>query len=563
MNMGWTGEIIITDHDLNRRSEPVEGQPYSPEWETKTAISQILSIVLKPVGFTQQLEEILDVIVSISWLRAEKKGAIFVANGRKELLLTVHHNLAPQLLQQCNRIKFGQCLCGKAALEKQVLFKTCVDHDHDISFPSMKEHGHYNIPLFGKNNEVIGVIVLYLKHNHQPHSEEKHFISMLGQTLSNVIFNRNLQLRSEISNIRLQKAHQEMIHKLVTASEIRDNETGAHIKRLSLYAAVVGRAIGLPEKDITLLEQATPMHDVGKIGIPDAILLKPGKLTKEEFSVMQQHTTIGANLLSGDYPLILARQKIAASHHEKWDGSGYPHGLSVENIPLFGRIGEVVDVVDTLMSKRPYKEPWPIKKALALLQEEAGSHFDPQLVDAFMQNLPEIFDIERCYSENNNEEAGTVTALWRKEILDIDSTWKNEYAIGVDAIDEQHKYLFSLLAQISEMADKNDAEKIYDAILDMKHYTQVHFYDEELLMQLSGYPELEQHRKQHQRFINKADDFIDDLEAFPLAAIVEMTGYLGDWLISHIQVSDGQYSEYKRESERLTPWEPLNRRLPG
>ena len=543
--------IIGVDHGLNRRGEPAEDRSYSPEWETKTAISQILGIVLKPIGFTQQLEEMLDVIVSISWLNAEKKGGIIVANSRKELVLTVHHNLDPQLVKQCSLVKFGQTLCGKAALEKRVLFKAGVEHDLETPFPSIKGLGSYNIPLLGKDSEVIGVVVLYVEHKHRQHSEEEHFITMLGQTLSNVIFNRNLQIRSEISSIRLQKAHQEMIHKLVAASELRDNETGAHIKRPCLYAEVVGRGIGLSEKEVNLLTQAIPMHDVGKIGIPDAILLKPGKLTQEEFLVIQQHTTIGANILSGDHPLILASQKIALSHHEKWDGSGYPQGLAGEKIPLFARVCALVDVFDALMSERPYKEPWPLEKVLALIKEEVGSHFDPHVVDSFMQNLPEILDIKRCYSDSNGE-AGEVATLWRKEMLSSSSTWENEYSIGIDSIDEQHEYLFSLLAQVSTMADENDSERIYDAILDMKRYTEVHFFEEELLMRLSGYQELEQHIKQHRRFIKTADNFIDDLEKFPLAAIAEMSAYLSNWLISHIQVSDRRYGEYKCEMDRST-----------
>lgn len=170
-------------------------------------------------------------------------------------------------------------------------------------------------------------------------------------------------------------------------------------------------------------------------------------------------------------------------------GSGYPQGLAGENIPLFARVCALVDVFDALMSERPYKEPWPLETVLALLKEEVGSHFDPQIVDSFMQNLPEILDINRCYSDSNGE-AGEVATLWRKEMLSSSSTWDNEYSVGIDSIDEQHEYLFSLLAQVSTMADENDSEKIYDAILDMKRYTEVHFYEEELLMRLSGYPEL-------------------------------------------------------------------------
>ncbi len=554
--MDKTKMIIMTDRYQADFDVVDENQTYSPEWETKTAISEILEIVLKPITFTQQLEEMLNVIASISWFSAEKKGAIFVANSRNELILTVNQNLHSELLTKCALVKFGQCLCGRAALEKRVLFSNCINHDHDISFPGMKEHGHYNIPLFGKNDEIIGVVVLYLKHNHQQHPEEKYFITMLGQLLSNVIFTRNLQLRTEINSIRLQKAHQEMIRKLVVAAEMRDNDTGAHIQRLSLYAEVVGRGMGLSKEAVHLLKQSIPMHDVGKIGIPDAILLKPGKLTTDEFVIMQQHTIIGAEILSGDHPLILASQQIARSHHEKWDGSGYPQGLVGENIPLFARICALVDVFDALLSERPYKQPWSLQKALALLKEGAGSHFDPQVVDSFIKNLPKIIDIQQCYSNNSRTDVEVVSPLWCNDMLSNNSTWKSEYSIGISSIDEQHKYLFSLLARITTMADENDAEGIYDAIIDMRHYTVVHFFEEEQLMKLIGYPELEQHKRQHQKFIKAADNFVDDLEMFPLAAIAEMNIYLSNWLIAHIQVSDGKYAKYNREMEHSMFSEP-------
>ncbi len=546
-NMGEPTAIIAVPHDLDRRDDLTDIQQYTPEWETKTAISQILDIVLKPISFTKQLTEVLDVIVSISWLKAEKKGAIFVANHRRELVLAVQHDLAPPLLQKCAIVPFGRCLCGKAAAEKRILFRNCVDEDHEISFPGMRPHGHYNIPLLDNRGEVIGVIVLYLEHGHKPHREEKHFTAMLGRAVSGIILARNLLLRSEISRIRLQKAQRDMMLKLVAASEFRDNETGEHIKRLSQYAAVLGRKIGLSAKDVEMLELAIPMHDIGKMGIADDILLKPGKLTAEEFKIMQQHTEIGAKILSGSHPLMVASRQIALSHHEKWDGSGYPRGTAGKDIPLFGRICALVDVFDALTTKRPYKEPWPLEKALSFLQDGAGSHFDPDLIDVFMRNLPEIIRVKALYDDSNWDSAGRKT-LEHKPVHTESSTWKSEYSIGIDFVDNQHKYLINLINRIDVAIEENNSIAIVETVLDMKLYAEIHFTEEEALMRKAGYPAVDSHAKLHQSFITKTDLFLDDLERSPLAATVEISTYLMNWWLQHIQTVDKHYASFIREN---------------
>lgn len=189
----------------------------SPEWQTKTAISHLLGIALKPISFRQQLEEIVEIIVSVPWLGAEKKGAIFVANARDELVLAVHHHLAPDLEVKCAKLPFGKCLCGRAALEKRVLFKDCVDPDHEITFEGMVGHGHYNIPLLGGDDEVIGVLVLYLEEHHRPHPEEEMLIATLAQAVASILTHRSLDLHSEINRFRLQRAHVDMMSKLVSA----------------------------------------------------------------------------------------------------------------------------------------------------------------------------------------------------------------------------------------------------------------------------------------------------------------------------------------------------------
>lgn len=199
----------------------------------------------------------------------------------------------------------------------------------------------------------------------------------------------------EVLETRLQ-----IVQCLGKAAEYRDNETGMHILRISHFARTIAKAIGFSDEQADELLHAAPMHDVGKIGIPDAILLKPGKLTAEEWEVMRQHPAIGARII-GEHKssLLQLAATIALCHHEKWDGSGYPNGLAGEDIPLEARIVSLVDVFDALTSVRPYKKAWPIEEALEFIRDQSGSHFDPMLVDVFMDCLPEILHIRERWAD--------------------------------------------------------------------------------------------------------------------------------------------------------------------
>lgn len=192
----------------------------------------------------------------------------------------------------------------------------------------------------------------------------------------------------------------EVIQRLGRAAEYRDNETGLHIMRMSRYSMIVGKKFGLNDQESKLLLHASPMHDVGKIGISDSILLKPGRLTKEEFDTMKTHTTIGADILSNAHSELLEMALlIAITHHEKWDGSGYPNGLKGDDIPLVGRIVAICDVFDALTSKRPYKTAWTTEDALAEIKNTSGKHFDAHVVDCFFDSMPEIISIKDKYAE--------------------------------------------------------------------------------------------------------------------------------------------------------------------
>jgi putative two-component system response regulator len=203
---------------------------------------------------------------------------------------------------------------------------------------------------------------------------------------------------------RIKAASLETIYRLSMASEYKDKDTGAHIKRMSRYSAAVARRMGLDESTIETILYAAPMHDLGKIGIPDLILLKPAKLDPTEWEIMKQHTVIGAKILKdSDAEFIRLGETIAISHHEKWDGSGYPNSLKGIEIPIAGRITAIADVFDALTSKRPYKEPFSVEKSLAIIKEGRGNHFDPDVVDAFFAIFDEILIIKKQYDEDNQK----------------------------------------------------------------------------------------------------------------------------------------------------------------
>ena len=209
------------------------------------------------------------------------------------------------------------------------------------------------------------------------------------------------EVRKATSAVLLRE--REVIYRLSRASEYRDPETGTHILRMAHYSMLIAKNLGLPQQEQELILDAAPMHDVGKMGIPDHILLKPGKLTDEEMSIMRQHSVIGAEILGNSASALLqTAAEIALSHHEKYDGSGYPKGLKAEEIPLYGRIVAVADVFDALTSARPYKAAWEIDRAAKQIRDCAGTHFDPRCVDAFFQHWDEVLEIRHRYIEEES-----------------------------------------------------------------------------------------------------------------------------------------------------------------
>lgn len=262
-------------------------------------------------------------------------------------------------------------------------------------------HSMLAAPLLDRKGEAVGVIQLWnATHDGRvgpfaPEAEElvRGFASQAGVALSNALLVEELR-----------ESHNETLFRLSSAAEYRDKETSNHIKRMSHYSRLIARRIGLPPAEVEMIFHSSPMHDVGKIGIPDSILHKPGLLTPEERKTMEAHAVIGAHILKeSTIPVVRQAAVVALTHHEKWDGTGYPRGLAGEAIPLEGRIVALADVFDALSSRRCYKEPWPLEKVTEFLKEQKGKHFDPRLVDALLEEMDEVVAIGARYLDSNED----------------------------------------------------------------------------------------------------------------------------------------------------------------
>ncbi len=218
--------------------------------------------------------------------------------------------------------------------------------------------------------------------------------------------NQNAELEERVAHRtkELELNYRETVLRLGMAAEYRDNDTGQHIRRIREFTSLLARKSNhCTVKEADDMGLAATMHDIGKIGIPDAILLKPGKLDEDEWRIMKTHSKIGADILaSSSSPLLDLSSTIALTHHERWDGSGYPDGLKGEEIPLAGRIVCLVDVFDALTSVRPYKKAWTVEEAATVIKKDSGSHFDPHLAKVFLDHLDEIKRIHDCYKEDDD-----------------------------------------------------------------------------------------------------------------------------------------------------------------
>ena len=236
--------------------------------------------------------------------------------------------------------------------------------------------------------------------------------------LKRVLNERELLAERNQAFEEIKDAYLDTVNRLVLAAEYKDEDTGDHILRMSRYSTLLAEMMGMSSEEVQLMLYSSPMHDIGKIGIPDSILLKKGKLTDEEFEIMKTHTTIGGKILAKSKSKILQRAEIiAVTHHEKWNGKGYPNGLSKEDIPLSGRIVALIDTFDALTSRRPYKDPYPVRVACEIIHRERGLHFDPVIVDFFMDNIDEFLKIKEKFS-SPEDDISAADFLWSERDME-------------------------------------------------------------------------------------------------------------------------------------------------
>ncbi len=467
-------------------------------------------------------------------LDTQPRGAVLLLNSRHKLIQVAQQGLS----QEEQTLPLNGILDAlQHPARPCMLSLPCSTHAPDEQYCLL-------LPLT-EQERILGGIVFVLTRPAPPSLDDHEFLSELAHVSSGIISRCLISEKLQVREVQLEEARTDAIRRLGAASEYRDNETGLHIVRMAQFARVIAKEMGLSEDTRETLLIAAPMHDVGKIGIADAVLLKPGRLTPDEFEIMKAHTEIGASLLNGDDALLVAAREIALSHHENWDGSGYPQGLTGEHIPITGRICAVADVFDALTSSRPYKEAWPIPKAVAWIYSESGKKFDPNVVAAFQRALPHILRIHHLYRDeildpNQIIDLPTVSRSDRVPFI----TWSEALSVGIDIIDMHHRYLLDIINDFYYVIlDKQGARQISRVLKALHEYSKVHFRAEEEMMKKYGHTQIKQQENSHRYFEEKIREFQDDVHNNPLTAPLEMLHYLRDWWLSHIQHEDIQLRE--------------------
>jgi putative two-component system response regulator len=285
----------------------------------------------------------------------------------------------------------------------------------DIMMPELD--GYEVCKRLKKQNKTKGIPIIFItamsEEKNETHGLEMGAVDYIVKPINPKIVQARVRTHLELKKHRdhlaelldektaeIVEAKLDIINRLARAAEYRDNETGMHVLRMSHYTSILSKATGMDDTQCETIFHAASMHDVGKIGIPDKILLKPARLTDGEFAHMKSHTIIGGRLLEGgNSEMLHMAHDIAMTHHEKWNGKGYPKGISGENIPIEGRIAAICDVFDALTSERPYKKEWPVQDAIDEIVAQKGAHFDPQLVDIFVEQLDNILVVKKRFAD--------------------------------------------------------------------------------------------------------------------------------------------------------------------
>ncbi|MBF0317221.1 MAG: HD domain-containing protein [Nitrospirae bacterium] len=323
-----------------------------------------------------------------------ERCSIFIHDDKRNELWTMFSHGVEEI-----RLAVNLGVAGYAANTKEIQIVTDAYKDFRFSNATDKKLSYVTntilaVPLFDKKDNVIGVIEAINKKRGLFTNIDAELLLLLSQYVGTTLENVFLYNKLRDTNTKL-------IYKLSTAAEFKDEETSKHTMRVALYSKILAEGYGLLKDDVEKIKLVSPLHDAGKIGIPDNILRKPGQLTVEEFEIIKTHSVIGYNILNDeDNDVLQLAAIIARDHHERWDGTGYPNRAQGHDISIYGRMVAIADVFDALTSRRPYKAPWTIEKAIELLIAEKGKHFEPYLVDIFVSKLKEVKEI---YNEHKEE----------------------------------------------------------------------------------------------------------------------------------------------------------------
>jgi len=364
-------------------------------------ILELLFAYMPKIAAERKMDGLLILMADLgrSIVSADRCSLWLVDKDRGELWTKVAHGVSELRIPKDAGFVGYSVRTGEPLLIKDAYQDPRFDHRSD-------EKTHYRttsvmtVPLMDSAGNVMGVFQAINKQGQDELGEPAVFsVQDLERLRLTAVYSAKT-VESAMLNMELEATQQEIIHILGEVSEYRSEETGDHIQRVAEISGILARYFGLPDKEVERIRLAAPMHDLGKVGIPDAILNKPGRFTEEEYAVMKKHSEIGYNMLSGSKRKLLRfAASIARSHHERWDGKGYPAGLAGEDIPLAGRICSVADVLDALSSPRCYKQPWPEEKVKAEFLKQRGTQFQPELVDVLMEHWDEIYSL---YRHNSN-----------------------------------------------------------------------------------------------------------------------------------------------------------------
>ena len=315
-------------------------------------------------------------------VHAERCTVWIISHDKQRLWTKVAHGV-----DQID-IPYGSGIVGHAITNKEHLIIDDAYADPRFNQDIDRQTGYKTrnilvLPMFNRDGKIIGAFQVINKlPEEERFTEENMRYLMLASTFAAGSIESSLLLEE------IEATQKEVIHIMGVTGESRSKETGNHVKRVALYSRILGETYGLSEEEVDILEAASPMHDIGKVAIPDAVLNKPGRFNEEERKIMDTHAELGYSILrSSDRRILKAAATVAYEHHEKWDGSGYPRGLSGEEIHIYGRITALADVFDALGSDRVYKKAWDDERIFTLFKEERGRHFDPKLIDLFFRHL--------------------------------------------------------------------------------------------------------------------------------------------------------------------------------